>query len=77
MKPYMKLRMLMFKMNIKQTDLCDICHRKETYIGERMRAENGRYFTVEDMARIAEALNIPETDIWNYFSLKERNGAKL
>lgn len=77
MKPYMKLRLLMFRKNIKQSDLCDICHRKETYIGERMRAEPERYFTVQDVANIAQALSIPDDDIWKYFCLAERNGASL
>ena len=68
MKAYAKLRGKMAEMEITSETLANYIDRSKTYVSNRMtRSSRGYSWTIDEVYKILDFLEIPQSEIFTYF----------
>lgn len=75
-KSYLKLKGRVKELGYTQRDISKKIGKSSTYVAERMRAKEDRYFTENDIYKILSLIKEPYENMGLYFNEKQRQGRR-
>ena len=73
-KSYLKLKGRVKELGYTQRDISKKIGKSSTYVAERMRAKEDRYFTENDIYKILSLIKEPYENMGMYFNKRQRDG---